>query len=75
MLRLGAIIMKMFGDGVHQFFIFICSLITISFIVFFVSSMAQAKDYKITKVKIGSLIIKPIFFCIFFSMKQKYGLK
>jgi outer membrane protein insertion porin family len=59
MLRLGAIIMKMFGAGAHQFFIFICSLITISFIVFFVSSMAQAKDYKITKVKIeGNLRIE-----------------
>ena len=59
MLRLGAIIMKMFGAGVHKFFIFICSLITISFIVFFVSSMAQAKDYKITKVKIeGNLRIE-----------------
>lgn len=51
--------MKMFGVNAHQFYIFVISLILIIFMVFFVSSTAWAKDYKISNVEIkGNLRIE-----------------
>jgi outer membrane protein insertion porin family len=55
----GANIMKMFGARVHLFYIFLRSLTAIYFMVFFVSSIAHANDYKISKVTIkGNLRIE-----------------